>query len=267
MKIRLTLICFVAASIIAHECLAATITLNANQQTWISPTNSGSYRTTPRGTDTTINVRGGSASTSASTGSARMLGIVEFDLSQVPGSITSAYLQLYMDPGAGNQGTATQTANFIPLQNPAYAGGPAGPSPGGDIDTSTLTYATYAAAGSYGPTDFAASQFGTIAFTGPVAVSAYTQSASTDATDLAYLQGVQGSSLPHLGLLLANFNTTTGSSQTRHDWSNGNTATDGGVAHPPQLIVEYTVVPEPAAFTLAIFVVGMVAQVRRRSRK
>lgn len=263
MKTLLRFTCITIVSLWVSESFGATITLDATQQTWISPTNSSSYRTTPRGNDTTINVRSGGTSTSTATSSVRMYGVLEFDLSLVPGTITNAYLQLYMDPGQGNAGTVTQTLNFIPLQNPAYAGGPSGPTSGGDINQNTLTYAIYSAAGSYGPTDFGASQFGTISFTGAVPVSAYTQSLSTDATDLNYITGVQGSSLPHLGVLLVSNSNTAG---TKHDWSNGNNATDGGVAHPPQLVVEYSTVPEPSTFALATLVLGSIFCVMRHHR-
>jgi hypothetical protein len=259
MKIQLALMSIALASFCAQESTGATIVLNAIQQTWISPTGTNSYSTTPRGNDTTINVRTGSSSGTASTGSARMYGVLEFDLSSVPGLITNAFMQLYMDPGQSNQGTRSQTANFIPLQNPAYTGGPPGPSPGGDFDQNTLTYATYVSSGSWAATDFPANQFGTFTFTGPVTVSAYSQSAGPDPGDLNYINGVATSSLPHLGLLLNGNATTTGSSQTRHDWSNGNNATDGGVAHPPQLVVEYTEVPEPSVALLsAIAMAGAV---------
>lgn len=67
----------------ASQTQGATITLDAIQDTWISPTNTSAFRTTPRNGNL-LDIKSGSNSTGASTTSSKRYGVVEFDLSGVP---------------------------------------------------------------------------------------------------------------------------------------------------------------------------------------
>ena len=84
-----------AAVLTVSQAYAATFTLDAIQDTWISPTNTSSFRTTPRNGEL-LDVKSGSNSTSASTTNSKRYGVVEFDLSGVTSQIIGATLQLYM---------------------------------------------------------------------------------------------------------------------------------------------------------------------------
>jgi len=249
---------------IATTSYGATITLNAAVDTWVAYGSGGSYSTTPRGTDTTINIRAGSTASNATTSTMRMLGVLEFDLGQLPANatISDAHVQLFMPyaPATGNnQGNGIDKARLIQLSGNSINGNPAlsfGPA---DIDPNTLTYKTTTGtfgysdnpttATSFQATDFITESFGWYNYaTTAIPQSAYAASAGPSANDLAYIQGVYNDSWKKLGVMIdPQSGTTSGSSRDIHFWSSSRDDTVGNLG--PQLVVTYTV-PEPSCLML-----------------
>jgi len=277
---------FAALSLLASAAVShgTTITLNAAADTWVAYGSGGSYSTTTRETDTTINVRAGSTSATATTSSMRMMGVLEFDLSALPAgaTITDAHVQMFMPAapgGSGNSGTGIDKARLIQLSANAINGNAGldwGPT---DIDPSNLTYKTSGATHGYSDytstgadtlqaKDFLTESFGWYNYaTTLTPQNTYVASAGPSANDLAYIQGVYNDSWKKLGVVLdPQSGTTSGSSRDIHFWSSSRDLDpDTSAPRFPQLVVTYSV-PEPSSFVLmaASILSGVTLLARRR---
>lgn len=231
------------AVLTVSQAYGATVTLDAIQDTWISPTNTSSFRTTPRNGEL-IDVKSGSNSTSATTANSKRYGVVEFDLSSVTAPIIGATLQLYMldgTPSSQNTGLLTMTTRLIPLA--------------AHIDEATLTFDVYAARPDLGAADLALTSLGTFSFTGTGAVptGVYTPGAAGSASDAALLETQRNTPAQLVGFVLTSASTSVG---TWHQWS------DREHNFAPQLILE--TVPEPTTACMAIAAGLGLALVRNR---
>ena len=242
MRILLGISCLAFAMIFASASYGATITLNAEEDTWITPKTA-----TANHENDSVSAQSGSSSTT----NGRRYGVLQFDLSSVPGTITGASLQLYYHSGI-NKGTITQVASVIPITQ--------------DINTATLTFSIYTDAVNrpdLGNSDAPFDSLGTFTFTGPVPTDAYYNDANFgnwgDAHDAAFLESQRVSAYPHVGILLNVNSSAAGSTQTGHDWA------DLESGNPAQLMIQYTPAPEPSSIVLcAIGLVGLAFAASRR---
>jgi hypothetical protein len=233
------------AAVFATQLPAATITLDAIQDTWISPTNTSSFRTTPRNGEL-LDVKSGSNSTSASTSSTRRYGLVEFDLSSVPDTIIGAKLQLYMldgTSGSFNTGTNTAISRLAPLA--------------AHIDEATMTFDIYGSRADAGAGDLALNSLGTFTFggTGAVTTGVYIDSADGSPSDAALVEAQRNTAAKLVGFTLSPSTTSSG---TWHQWSDH----EHGFA--ARLVL--TTVPEPAAILFA-FMAALGTVILRIRRK
>lgn len=239
------LVAAILTTLSAAQSDGATITLDAIQDTWISPTTNTSFRTTPRNGEL-LDVKSGSNSTTASTTNSKRYGIVEFDLSGVTDTIIGATLQLHMLDGtasAQNTGLLVATARLIPLT--------------AHIDETTLTFDIYATRADLGAVDLALTSLGTFNFTGTGAATtgAYTQSTAGSASDAAMVEAQRNTASKLVGFVLSSASTTVG---TWHQWSDR----EHGFA--PQLILE--TVPEPSTAVFVILASAVAGLVRKRRK-
>jgi hypothetical protein len=237
----------VFASLNVDSAFAATITLNAIQDTTLAHYSTNSLNTTVLNNQN-IDVRGGSNSATNAT-AAKRYGMLEFDLSGVTDQIVGATLQLYMLPGtdiAANNGTTIASAVAFPLT--------------AHLDEATLTWSGangFTTRADLSPAEVALTNLGTFTFSDPGAVptGAYYAGAAASASDAAFLETRRTALFPAVAFLL-NSNST--SSVQWHQWANH----ESGFA--AQLVL--TVVPEPSSGVMALVGLSYCAFLVRRKK-
>jgi hypothetical protein len=234
---------FVSLNVVST--FAATITLNAIQDTMITNYTTSSLNTTPLNNQL-INVRGGS-NTASNTTAAKRYGMLEFDLSNVTDEIIGATLQLYMLPStdsAANNGTTTASAVAFPLT--------------AHLDEASLTWSganAFSTRSDLAAAEVALVSLGTFTFSGPVTTGQYYAGSSASVADSAFLESRRNAAFPYVAFLL-NPNST--SSAQWHQWSDH----ESGFA--AQLVL--TTVPEPSSCMLAMVGLSYCAIMVRRKK-
>jgi hypothetical protein len=233
----------IASFFLVADARAATIILDAIQDTWVSQ---NTTLNTTGHNNLLLEVRGGSNSSTSSTTTKRYT-VIEFDLSGVTDEITGATLQLYMLPdtaSAANAGTTTTIAVAYPLTS--------------HIDEETLSWSganPLTTRADMGPAEVAMSNLGRFTYsgTGAVTTGQYYAGDAGSAGDVTFVEGRRNSAEKLIGFLL-NPNST--NSAIWHQWSDH----ESGFA--PQLVL--TTVPEPSCLLIACVAIPIAFTLCRR---
>lgn len=161
----------------------------------------------------------------------RRTGMLQFDLSSIPGQITSATLRI--SPAAGPAGRAVEIVGYFHLPTTSYP----------KIDETTLTRTTFLS--DYVPFEDGPHALGTFSIVDAVENQYYDSSA--DDADLLILNSIRNESLADDRHFLLQLYSVTGGLAFH--------SKEAGLSVAPQLVIEY--VPEPSAiFLLGLGTVG-----------